>query len=191
MNRRERANSGSWMTTYGDLMSLLLVLFVFLFTLGSFAPPQKLTLETGRDNFGHPVLLEVHFTPASDELTERVREKLKELTSRLGPGQTRLLVVGFASPFQSSPLLEERQPETLSLSRARKVAAYLRNRLRKRSPLLLIGGLGVHEVSRGVSPPAVGVSPSTPFSPPGMDYRDRVDVCLITTLPDEAQGEGG
>jgi flagellar motor protein MotB len=159
-----RRGLAHWLTTYGDLMSLLLVLFVYLFSISAALPPQALTLEPGPSRYGLPLLAEVKFETSGAEVTPEEKARLGELAERLDLDRPALLVLGFASAARPRAEAQGLAPlEELARRRAREVASCLEQLLALRAPRIVLGGRGARE--RPVLP--------------GDRTGDRVDVCLL------------
>ena len=184
---RGGAGAQDWLVTYGDMMSLLLVLFTFLFAMRTVRPARHVSLHGGPDSLGLPVVVEVDFEPGSDELAPRAMVDLSRAAERIDWRGSAVVVIGSAAgPARSTeppgagriggsrPARIAGDPEDLAARRVARVADRLREESGRAATGCIIAGV------RGAAdflPPRAPPGPSGATGAPSLP--DRVEVCLL------------
>jgi flagellar motor protein MotB len=181
--------------TYGDMVSLLLVFFIFVTSVGGvrfersggkglkkrialaeedsgegFGSTGGAKLET-EDSRGAPLLARVFFEPESEVLTPRAMEELRQIAPLLWSAPAPLLISGYVSPWvPESGSLTLPGADRRAFARAMAVLEFLRNEP-SGTEARDKGDLPFLPASGGWSGSPIGAS-----GPDVVDGRDRVDI---------------
>ncbi|MEM7232468.1 MAG: hypothetical protein AAF517_09855 [Planctomycetota bacterium] len=161
-------------------MSLLLVLFVFLFSMNTLKPARHLSFRSGHNGLGLPVILEVPFAAGAAEIEpKRTNDEqstpytdLERLAEQLNPG-SRLAIVGFSAPTGGGAQ-HPATPEELSRERAQAVSRLLQGFAGEKEIHIVVGSAGSNypKQPRHELLSSAGTDGSR-------DFRDKVEVCLF------------